>query len=120
MNIGHAQITIYTPKNNLSWKGFDINYVAFDGVEKSSNKVFDQRMKIQVNTLNSYYSNKLKAKQNLNDQLQVECDYISDATILLAVYLGRYPKLLQQPEAKTLFLQVNEYIDHFKANNSKC
>ena len=120
MNTGHAQITIYTPKNDLSYDGFDFHYVSFHEGEKTSNKEFDKRMKTQVNILNSYYSDKLKAKQILNDQLQVECDYLADASILLAVYMTRYPKLLQQLEAKTLFLQGNKYIDHFKANKSKC
>lgn len=120
INTGHAQVTIYTPKNDLGWQGFDIHYVAFDGDGKTSNKEFDKRMKTQVNILNSYYSDKLKAKQNLNEQLQVECDYLTDAKNLLAVYLNRYPKLLQQPEAKILFYKSREYYDHFEENDSKC
>ena len=120
MSSVHAQTTIYTPKNDLGWEGFDMNYVAFDGDGKSSNEVFNKRMKAQVAILNSYYSNKLKIKQRLPDQLQVQCDFLADASKLLAVYLNRYPKLLQQPDAKILFLQLREYLDNFKNYDSKC
>lgn len=120
MNTGHAQLTIYTPKGAFNEGGFNFDNVFFHEGKKTSNKEFDKRMKAQVNTLNSYYSNKLNAKQNLSNQLQVECNYLADIGTLLAVYMSRYPKILQQPEAKALFLQSRKYHDHFAANNSKC
>ncbi|WP_288417231.1 hypothetical protein [uncultured Acinetobacter sp.] len=119
----YAQVTIYTPKNHLGWKGFDMDYVSFDDnndYRKTSNEVFDKRMKTQVAILNSYHSDKLKFEQRLTDQLQAQCDFLADATKLIAVYSSRYPKLLQQPDAKTLFLKSREYLDNFKNHNSKC
>lgn len=40
----HAAQTIYTPKNDLNWQGFDFHYVFFSDGEKASRKIFDQRM----------------------------------------------------------------------------
>ncbi len=113
---------IYTQKS-LGWEGFDMDYVSFDDnndYRKTSNEVFDKRMKTQVAILNSYHSDKLKFEQRLTDQLQAQCDFLADATKLIAVYSSRYPKLLQQPDAKTLFLKSREYLDNFKNHNSKC
>ncbi|MFV8194074.1 hypothetical protein [Acinetobacter soli] len=100
-----------------------MDYISFDDnndYRKTSNEVFDKRMKTQVAILNSYHSDKLKFEQRLTDQLQAQCDFLADATRLIAVYLSRYPKLLQQPDAKTLFLKSREYLDNFKNHNSKC
>lgn len=66
----YAQVTIYTPKNHLCWEGFDMDYVSFDDNRKTSNEMFDKRMKTQVAILNSYHSDKLKFEQRLTDQLQ--------------------------------------------------
>jgi len=116
----HAAQTIYTPKNDLNWQGFDLHYVVFSDGEKASREIFDQRMKKQVDIFKARHEPRIKFSKTLQDKLQAECDYLADAQKLLAVYMQYYPKLLQQKDAKPIFFQSQEYLDHFKTNNSKC
>jgi len=116
----HAAQIIYIPKNDLNWQGFDFHYVFFSEGEKASKEIFDQRMKKQVDIFKAHHEPRIKFAKNLQDKLQAECDYLADAQKLLAVYMQYYPKLLQQKDAKPIFLQSREYLDHFKTNNSKC
>lgn len=116
----HAAQTIYTSKNDLNWQVFDFHYVFFSDGEKVSRKIFDQRMEKQVDIFKARHEPRIKFAKNLQDKLQAECDYLADAQKLLAVYMQYYPKLLQQKDAKPIFFQYREYLDHFKTNNSKC
>lgn len=120
-NLAQAKQTLYFPKNDLGWEGFDIDYIAYNKLgEKTSNSEFDRRIKAQIVKFKSHHEGRIETAKNLDDQLQAECDYSADAHKLLSVYLSRYPKLLQQPEAKPIFFQFLEYLDHFEVNNSKC
>lgn len=116
----HAAQAIYIPKNNLNWQFFDFHYVVFSDSEKASREIFDQKMKKQVDIFTAHHEPRIKFAKNLQEKLQAECEYLADAQKLLAVYMQYYPKLLQQKDAKPIFFQSREYLDHFKTNNSKC
>lgn len=117
----YAQQKVYAQaKNTLGWNGLEIESVLFKDGERVSNNEFDKRMKTRVDQFKSLHESRIIAAKSKQERFQAECDYLADAKKILAVYLSLYPKLLQQPDAKPIFLQSREYLEHFKIENIQC
>lgn len=72
----HAAQTIYTPKNDLNWQGFDFHYVFFSDGEKASRKFLTKEWK------NRLISLKLAMNQELNLQRIYKISFKQNVIIL--------------------------------------
>ncbi|EOR07577.1 hypothetical protein [Acinetobacter genomosp. 15BJ] len=118
--INAQQKMLAKTENTLGWTGLEIEKVLFQNGGKVDIREFDKRMKISVDKFKAFHESKISSAKSKEERFQAECDYLSDAKNILAIYLSLYPKLLQQPDAKPIFLQSREYLAHFEKNNIKC